>query len=62
MVTKDLQVNDKIIFIVNGTMIDGEILEKNYLDKGDIDFVIKVANDKITRIKHRNLNLYYKLK
>jgi hypothetical protein len=62
MKTKDLEVNDKIIFILNGVMLDGEILEKNYLDKGDIDFVIKVANDKKTRILHRNLNLYYKLK
>ena len=36
---------------------DGTIQEKTNLDKGDIDFVIKLTDGSQTRIKHRQLNL-----
>lgn len=60
MLTKDLQVGDKIIFILNNTMEDGEIIEKEQLDKGDISFTLKLEGSKKMRIKHRDLNIYYK--
>ena len=60
MLTKNLQVGDKIIFILNNTMEDAEIIEKEQLDKGDISFTLKLEGDKKMRIKHRDLNIYYK--
>ncbi len=54
---KNLQVGDKIIFILAGKMTDGTITEKNKMDKGDIDFLIQTDKG-LVRIKHRNLDLY----
>lgn len=56
--TKDLEVEDKITFIVGNKIIDGTILEKNYMSRGDIDFLIETPKG-LLRSKHRNLNLYY---
>ena len=58
--SKNLEINDKITFFDNNTLMDGQIIEKNYLDKGDIDFVIKTSDNRIMRSKHRNLNIYCK--
>jgi hypothetical protein len=54
---KNLQVNDKIIFIIGNTSFDGTIIEKNYIGRGDIDFVITTSDNKTCRVKHRLLNL-----
>ncbi len=54
---KNLQVGDKIIFILAGKMTDGTITEKNKMDKGEIDFLIQTDKG-LVRIKHRNLDLY----
>lgn len=59
--TKSLKVNDKITFILSSHIpVDGEIIEKIFLDKGDISFLIKIDNGKFIRMKHRNLDLYCK--
>ena len=57
--TKDLKIGTKITFIIRQSLIDGIIKEKNYMDKGDIDFLIETNDNKLCRILHRNLNLYY---
>lgn len=54
---KNLQPGDNITFIKNNVAYDGTIQEKNNLDKGDIDFLIKLTDGSQTRIKHRQLNL-----
>lgn len=59
-VNKNLQVGNKIIFILGGISIDGTIIEKNYMDKGDIDFLIQTEGG-LVRSKHRNLDLYHVL-
>lgn len=56
-INKNLQPGENIIFITNNTAYDGTIQEKNYLDKGDIEFVIKLTDGRLTRIKHRQLDL-----
>ena len=55
---KNLQVGDKIIFILAGKMTDGTITEKNKMDKGDIDFLIQTDKG-LVRTKHRKLDLYH---
>ena len=54
---KNLQVGDKIIFILAGKMTDGTITEKNN-SKGDIDFLIQTDKG-FVRTKHRKLDLYH---
>jgi len=56
---KKLQVDDKITFILGNKMLDGQIIEKNDMSKGDIDFVIKLTDGNICRVKHRNLDIYF---
>lgn len=60
-VNKNLQVGTKIIFILSGKAIDGTIIEKNNMSKGDIDFLIQTERG-LVRTKHRNLDLYHVLK
>ncbi len=60
-VNKNLQVGTKIIFISSGKAIDGTIIEKNNMSKGDIDFLIQTERG-LVRTKHRNLDLYHILK
>ena len=55
---KNLQVGDKIIFILSGKMTDGTITEKNKMDKGDIDFLIQTDKG-LVKTKHRKLDLYH---
>jgi len=55
---KNLQVGDKIIFILAGKMTDGTITEKNNMSKGDIDFLIQTDKG-LVRTKHRKLDLYH---
>ena len=55
---KNLQVGDKIIFILAGKMTDGTITEKNNMGKGDIDFLIQTDKG-FVRTKHRKLDLYH---
>ena len=55
---KNLQVGDKIIFILAGKRTDGAITEKNKMDKGDIDFLIQTDKG-LVKTKHRNLDLYH---
>ena len=55
---KNLQVGDKIIFILAGKMTDGTITEKNNMGKGDIDFLIQTDKG-LVRTKHRKLDLYH---
>ena len=54
---KNLQPGDNITFIKNNMAHDGTIQEKTNLDKGDIDFLIKLTDGSQIRIKHRQLNL-----
>ena len=56
--TKNLQVGDKIIFMLGHKMTDGIIIEKNDMDGGDIDLLIQVEKG-LLRCKHRNLDLYH---
>lgn len=56
--TKNLQVGDKIIFMLGDKMTDGIIIEKNDMDGGDIDLLIQVEKG-LLRCKHRNLDLYH---
>ena len=55
---KNLQVGDKIIFILAGKMTDGTIIEKNNMGKGDIDFLIQTERG-LVKTKHRKLDLYH---
>jgi hypothetical protein len=55
---KNLQVGDKIVFILGSRPIDGTIIEKNNMSKGDINFLIQTDKG-FVRIKHRNLDLYH---
>jgi len=55
---KNLQVGDKIIFILAGKMTDGTITEKNNMGKGDIDFLIQTERG-LVKTKHRKLDLYH---
>lgn len=57
---KNLMVGNKLTILFNNSLLDVEILEKIFLDKGDIDFLIKDTNtkDNVFRIKHRNLKIY----
>lgn len=59
--TKNLIVGDKIGFILSGNILEysGIIMEKNYIGKGDIDYLIKIDENKMVRIKYRNLNLTF---
>lgn len=61
---KNLMVGNKLTILFNNSLLDVEILEKIFLDKGDIDFLIKDTNtkDNVFRIKHRNLKNYKKYK
>ena len=58
---KNLQVGDKIVFIVGSKPIDGTIVEKNNMSKGDIGFLIQTEKG-LVRTKHRRLDLYHVLK
>jgi hypothetical protein len=58
--TKDLQVDDKISFIVDGHMLDGQITTWTELDKGDISFMITLSDGRKLRVMHRYLILYCK--
>ena len=59
--SKSLNVDDKITFFLSSeTVVDGIIIEKVFLDKGDISFLIRIDNGKFIRMKHRNLDLYCK--
>lgn len=40
-------------------MLDGQIIEKNDMTKGDIDFVIRLTDGEVCRVKHRNLDIYF---
>jgi len=55
---KNLQVGDKIVFIVGSRPIDGTIIEKNNMSKGDIDFLIQTERG-LVRTKHRKLDLHH---
>lgn len=56
-INKELEVGTKITFHLGYSLIDGTIIEKTQMDKGDISFKIETADGKLL-IKHRNLNLY----
>jgi hypothetical protein len=60
-VNKNLQVGDKIVFILGSKPIDGTIIEKNNMSKGDIDFLIQTERC-LVKTKHRRLDLYHVLK
>ena len=42
--------------------ITGVIKEKTLMDNGDISFLIETDDNKVCRIKHRYLDLYYEHK
>ena len=58
--TETLCVNDKISFILANDILDGEIIHKDYMDKGIVGFVIKLDNNKTLYLKNINLDLYCK--
>jgi hypothetical protein len=57
---KNLNVGDRIIFILYSKMTDGTITEKYKMDRGDVGFLIQTDKG-FVRIKHRNLNLYLRI-
>lgn len=57
---KKLEVNDSISFVIGTNSYDGKIINKEYLDKGDIYFTIELNDGKgAMKVKHRNLNLIF---
>jgi hypothetical protein len=57
-INKELEVGKHITFILGNSLLDGYIIEKNLMGRGDIDFLIETKDGKC-RVKHRNLDLYY---
>ena len=57
-VNKNVEVGTKIIFNLGSKTIDGIILEKTSMSKGDIGFLIQ-TDAGVCRIKHRQLDLYH---
>lgn len=57
---KKLEVNDSISFVIGTNSYDGKIINKEYLDKGDIYFTIELNDGEgVMKVKHRNLNLIF---
>lgn len=56
--TKNLQPGDKISFFLGKNLCDGVIVERNDMDRGDIDFVIELMDGRRYRSKHKNLQVY----
>ena len=61
-INKKLKVKDKISFIIGNGILTGVIKEKTLMDNGDISFLIETDDNKVCRIKHRYLDLYYEHK
>lgn len=58
--SKLLIIGDKITFYSGDIILDGEIIERTQMDKGDIEFIIKIGEGKKIRVKYRNLKVYCK--
>lgn len=54
---KELKVGDEIYFYIGQSIKSGVILEKEYMSKGDIGFLIQLKDGKFCRVKHRKLDL-----
>ena len=56
-INKELETGSKITFFLGNSVVDGTIIEKVPIGKGDISFTIQTKNG-VCRVKHRNLDLY----
>ncbi|NPV13111.1 MAG: hypothetical protein HPY57_15195 [Ignavibacteria bacterium] len=54
---KDLKINDKFVFISDGTLVDGELLHKEQIGCNQFDLLIRVK-DGLVRKKSKDLKLY----